>query len=245
MKFYIRHWYSLNLIVALVLIVYLALSFESLATVQVLVLLNFVALIFHQFEEYGFPGGEPMIMNYVLQKSDIPDRFPLNQFSAMFTNVPVAWTFYGIAFFFPDVIWLCLAPMIFNIGQLIVHGVATNKAMKSIYNPGLFSVVFLHLPISIYFVWFVYSQDLIVGIDWLWAILMAMFCGGFLVGFLTYAVFANRDSRWPFAPVEMERFNVKEKLTAKGIVIEAGNGATKGPFAIMQKIQRKLHGDKL
>lgn len=44
---------------------------------------HLMALFIHQFEQYCFPGGEPAIMNIVLQNSDIPDRYPLNQFTAI------------------------------------------------------------------------------------------------------------------------------------------------------------------
>jgi hypothetical protein len=43
-----------------------------------LMLMSFIAILIHQFEEYGFPGGEPAIANMVMQPSDTPDRYPLN-----------------------------------------------------------------------------------------------------------------------------------------------------------------------
>jgi hypothetical protein len=148
----------------------------------------------HQFEEYGFPGGEPAIMNRILQASDLPDRFPLNQFSAMFTNVFAGVVLYGLPFFFPDAIWFCLAPMLFNFGQLMVHGVATNRMLKGFFNPGLAAVVFLHLPISIYFIQYVCSTGIIAGWDWLWGFLYAAVSAGLLIGFMTYALFATRKT---------------------------------------------------
>jgi hypothetical protein len=42
-----------------------------------LLLLNFVVLLVHQFEEYGWPGGFPAIMNMVLQPSPTPDHYKL------------------------------------------------------------------------------------------------------------------------------------------------------------------------
>ena len=242
MRFYVRHWYSLDLIVTAALCVALALNWGSMAMVQRLVLLNLIVLTIHQFEEYGFPGGEPAIMNRVLQGSDQPDRFPLNQFSAMFTNVIAAFILYGLPFFFPDAIWLSLAPMLFNFGQLMVHGVATNRTLHGFYNPGLAAVVFLHLPISIYFIWYVCSTGTITGWDWLWGFLYAAAAGGLLVGFMTYAVFASRKTTWPFAPEEMARFDVEGQIAQRGVAIASGSSENaKGPFAMMQRVQRRLH----
>lgn len=242
MRFYVRHWYSLDMIVTAILCVALILNWGSMVMVQRLVLLNLIALTVHQFEEYGFPGGEPAIMNRVLQGSDMPDRFPLNQFSAMFTNVFVGVVLYGLPFFFPDCIWLCLAPMLFNFGQIVVHGVMTNRTLHGIYNPGLGAVIFLHLPISIYFIWYVCSTGAITGWDWLWGILFAGVTAGFCVAFMTYAVFASRKTRWPFAPEEMKRFDVEGKIAARGVVIEpmSSENAT-GPVVMLSALQKKLH----
>ncbi len=77
MSWYRRHWYTVGLFVAVGAIAFLAVRWQTLDVLQRLSLLNFVALLLHQFEEYGWPGGEPAIMNIVLQRSPIPDRYPL------------------------------------------------------------------------------------------------------------------------------------------------------------------------
>ena len=152
MKIYCRHWYNIGLVVATGAIAYLTVFWGRLEILERLLVMNFAALLIHQFEEYGFPGGEPAIMNIVLQNSDMPDRFPLNQLSAMITNVIAAYPFYLLPVFLPNVIWLGLAPVLFGIMQFMVHGVMTNKKMKSIYNPGLGAVMLLHIPIGIYYI---------------------------------------------------------------------------------------------
>ena len=81
---------------------------------QRLLLLNFVVLLVHQFEEYAWPGGFPATMNTVLQPSPTPDHYKLNQNSATAVNVLAAYGFYLIAVFFPTVIWLGLAPVLFG-----------------------------------------------------------------------------------------------------------------------------------
>ncbi len=242
MKFYCRHWYSVNMILGIILGVYLFMNWTDIPMTSRLVALNLGFLFIHQFEEYGFPGGEPMVMNYVLQASDMPEKFPLNQFSAMFTNVVTAIPFYGLPFFFPNNIGLCLGPMIFNIGQVVVHGVATNKALKGIYNPGLGAVVFLHLPTTVYYIYYVYENNLIQATDWIIAILYTMAFAGFGVAFMTYALFADRKTKWAFAPEEMTRFNVMEKLEKRGIVIDTSQEKKGfGPIGKMQELQKKLH----
>ena len=103
MKFIRRHWYNLGLVAAIFGIAWA--SFGNLGAVQIVLLLNFVALTLHQFEEYSWPGGEPWITNEVMQGGGgRPDRWPLNQNNAFFINVPMAWTFYLVPVFFPNVV---------------------------------------------------------------------------------------------------------------------------------------------
>jgi Protein of unknown function with HXXEE motif len=207
-----RHWYNIGGAVAVVAIACLFIFWNSMGVLQILLLMNFIAILIHQFEEYGFPGGEPAIINMVMQPSDNPDRYPLNQNSAMITNVLIAYTVYLIPIFLPNIIWLGLAPILFGMAQFIVHGILTNRKMKSIYNPGLGAVVFLHIPIGAYYIYYIISNGLSSGWDWIIAIVYMIIVVGVVVNKMTYDWLADKNSKYPFAEEEMERFHVKEKL---------------------------------
>src|SRR4051794_27529008 len=114
MKLLRRHWYNIGAVVAFATLSYAAIKWRQMNVSSLLLLLNFVALLLHQFEEYGWPGREPAILNMVLQTSDRPDRYPLNQNSAMVLNVLAAYGFYLIPVFFPNVYWLGIAPTLFG-----------------------------------------------------------------------------------------------------------------------------------
>ena len=58
MKFLRRHWYNIGLVIMPVSIG-LAFLLPNIQTLQTILLLNFAALLIHQFEEYGWPGGGP------------------------------------------------------------------------------------------------------------------------------------------------------------------------------------------
>ena len=199
-------------IIAIGSIAYLVFFWNQMDVLVRLLLISFIAILVHQYEEYGLPGGEPGIMNIALRNSEIPDRYPLNQNSAMITNVIGAYIVYLLPVFLPNVIWLGLAPMLMGFSQIIVHGIMTNIKMKSIYNPGLGAVVFLHFPIGIYYIWYIVSNGLVQPTDWILAVLYLAFIAGGILNGLTYKVLANRNSKYPFDQVEMERFHVKEKL---------------------------------
>ena len=137
MKTLRRHWYNIGGVLAIASIGILIYAWNDMVVVQRLLFMNFIALLIHQYEEYGVPGGEPAIMNIALQNSDSPDRYPLNQNSAMVINVFAAYVFYLIPVFFPDKIWLGIAPTLFGFGQFIIHGIQTPKKLGQFYNPGL------------------------------------------------------------------------------------------------------------
>ena len=236
MKKLTRYWYDAGIVIAIITAIYLIINFNNIEILQRLQIISFMAMLIHQFEEYGFPGGEPAIMNIVLQGSDKPDRYPLNQFSAMFTNVLFSYVIYLLPVIFPNVIWLGIAPMLMGLMQFIIHGIMTNIKMKSIYNPGLGAVVFIHIPVGIYYLWYIASNNIATGTDWVIGIAYTIFATVFILGFLTYIVFANRNTKYVFDDVEMKRFNVKEKLEKKNIVINST--LNKMPVAIIDKLKK-------
>lgn len=205
MVFYRRHWYTAGIALGVVLAIYLALAWSSLEVVQRIMLLNFIAFLVHQFEEYGWPGGEPSIMNKVLRPSDaLPDRYPLNQNSAVAVNVFMAYPFYVIPIFFPHQYWLGLPATLFGFGQVVVHGVWTNIKLHWFYNPGFGAVVFGHVPIGIAYIVYISRHGATV---WDWVIGVILTFGFMFVALVkaTYDWLADRNSRYPFAEIEMQR----------------------------------------
>lgn len=212
MIFFRRHWYNVGLVVAIASIVYLIFSWGDMGVLQRLLFMNFIVILLHQFEEYGFPGGEPAIMNIVLQPSSTPQIYPLNQNSAMITNVVVTYIMYLLPVFLPDVIWLGLAPMLFGMLQFIVHGIVTPKKLGQFYNPGLGAVAFGHIPLGIFYIYYIHSNGLVTGSDWVIGIVYTFLTAFIVVNQMTYSWLADKNSPYPFAEEEMKRFNVPEKL---------------------------------
>jgi len=212
MKFLRRHWYDIGGVVAIGVIAYLAIFWSQMDMLVRVLLMSFVAILVHQYEEYGFPGGGPAVMNIAMRNSDLPDRYPLNQNSAMIVNVIACYIVYLLPVFLPHVIWLGLGPMLIGFAQFIVHGIMVNRKLKSIYNPGLGAVVFLHFPVGIYYIYYIVSNGLVQGTDWILAILYLAFNAVVIINILGYKVLASRNSKYPFDQVEMERFHIKEKL---------------------------------
>lgn len=102
--------------------------------------------------------------------------------------------------------------MIFGIGQFIVHGIVTNKKLKTFYNPGLGAVVLLHIPIAIYYIYYITSNNIISTSDLLIGIVYLIIYMAFMVNKLTYSWLADKNSPYVFEEEEMKRFNVEEKI---------------------------------
>jgi len=218
LTFFRRHWYEFGAAVALATVVVLIALSRSLASTQMILALQFVAVLLHQYEEFGKPGGAPLVMNLALRKSppDLARRYPLNQNSAMISNVGVVYLLYfSAAFLFPGMTWFGLAISLFSLFQIVIHGVLTPRAMGQLYNPGLATTVLLLVPLSLAYIYQVTVNGHAGVLDWILAI--ATFGGIAVVGvgFLTYVVLASKDSPYPFAPEELARFDVAQKLGRK------------------------------
>jgi Protein of unknown function with HXXEE motif len=210
MAWYRGNWYWVGGLVAAGALIYLALAWSGLDVLQRVLLAGFVLVPAHEFEEYGWPGGEPAIMNKVIQPSDRPDRYPLNQNSAMVVNV--SWyPFALVALIFPHQVWLGLGTLLFWVGQFVIHGVVTNVKLKTTYNPGALTML-LGLGLLVYYVYYVESKDLASVWDWVGGVVvMAGFAFIFLVK-MTYSWLADRDSPYPFTADELRRWNVDARL---------------------------------
>jgi len=212
MKFIRRNWYNIGLVVAIGTTLFLAFAWHNMTILQILLLSNFVAVLLHQFEEYRFPGGFPAIANMAILRSSTPYRYPLNQNSAMITNLLGAYGFYLIPVFFPTVIWLGLAPMLFGILQFVVHGIAANIRLRTIYSPGLGATVFLHVPIGIYYLYYILSTGIISVGDWVIGLVFVFFVAFIWEYKVTFTWLADENSSFAFSEAEMRRFNVQEKI---------------------------------
>lgn len=168
MNFYRNNWYKLTFAAFVFLSFFMGFwGMDILTPIQKILMYSFMALLVHQFEEYVLPGGGPVVINKANFNEKVNFRsFPGNMQSSMIVNNS-AYIFYIAAIICPQFIWLGLATMFFNLFQLIGHGIKMNIGLKTWYNPGLASVVFLFVPISIYYMIFIVNNNLVTGWDWI------------------------------------------------------------------------------
>lgn len=212
MSFMRKNWYYVGGVLFVVLSFSVGFFGDLLNPLSKILTLSFMALLVHQFEEYAIPGGFPSVFNMALMsEKNVPDRYPLNRQSCLTVNVFAAYTFYIVPILLPNLIWLGLAQILFGVAQLAIHGVVINRKLNAWYNPGLAVVVFLHIPIAIYYIRYVYDHGLMQTWYWLAAILLTLL-SAFVVILLPVQLLKDKNSAYRFSAEEMQRFNVAEKL---------------------------------
>ncbi|MFT9371192.1 HXXEE domain-containing protein [Paenibacillus polymyxa] len=162
-----KYWQDAGAIIGVVVCIVLLMNPAILSDITGMLWLSFVAILFHQFEEYRWPGYFAGLFNNVMFKSDTPDHYPLNPNSAMIINVAIAYVFYLLPVWFPHVIWLGLAPVLMGFFQVVWHGIVVNLKAKTVYNPGLCTALLLHVPIGIWYIHEIVKRDIPTAIDWI------------------------------------------------------------------------------
>ncbi|MCY1569965.1 HXXEE domain-containing protein [Staphylococcus pettenkoferi] len=205
---YLRNnWQYLTFLVFVGLTFYMGFwGHEQLSQIQIILMYSMIALSIHQFEEYVFPGGAPLVINKATygEKEDYT-HYPGNTLSVSIVNIS-AYFFYILAILFPQFIWLGLATIIFNLFQLIGHGISMNKAMGTWYNPGLASSIFLFTPISIYYIVFIHTQDLAGILTWISGIITFIIIT-ILTVVLPVQLLKDRNSKYIISDWQIERYN--------------------------------------
>ena len=211
MSFYRRTWYYIGGVLFVALAFVIGFQESRFGRCQLILIYSFMALLVHQFEEYALPGGFPAISNIaVLGEVEVPERYPLNANQIMITNVFLLYPFYIAAVLWPQVIWLGIAQVMLGVLQIFVHGIVINGKLKSLYNPGLASALFLHLPIAVYYIRFILANHA-VSVKVFVAGSLAIVAAALVTILLPLKLLGSRDSKYPISEAEMYGF-AKEKV---------------------------------
>ncbi|QTU82551.1 HXXEE domain-containing protein [Carnobacteriaceae bacterium zg-C25] len=179
MKKMINNWYNIS--VYLAGLTALLAIFLPVTEVQKCLLASICILFLHFFEEFGYPGGFPLLGVKLLLGTDEMDKtkWDCNNLSSMFGN----WTFlilvYVSPLLLPNVHFLTLSAMLFLIMEVIMHSIF-NLRLKSIYNAGLITAILGLGPIGVYYFINVFDSKMYNWYDYilaiLWFIIVFIFC---------------------------------------------------------------------
>lgn len=205
MTFFRNRWYEIGGCILILLAIFLLVMRPDWSTIQYLLVFNFMALLAHQVEEYRFPGGaSPVINRVVYDEKRLTDRYPGNTQSIMIVNSS-AWIIYVISIFLPHVYWFGLGVMFFSLFQILGHVLQMNIKLKTWYNPGMLTTIFLLFPIGVKYIQEVVSKNLINDWDWVLAILILLACIALTI-VAPVQLLKNKDTKYIISDWQMERF---------------------------------------
>ena len=215
MKWYRDNWFYIGAVIFIIQALILIFFRNNMDFLTILMILSFMALNIHQFEEYAFPGGFPMVMNMAFMgETEVADRYPLNKKSAFVCNVGFMYPVYILGIIFSNQLWLGLAIVLMGVAQIFVHGIAFNKKLGTIYNPGMASIICLFFPLCAIYIWHALSNYDLLWWHWVIAIILQPVLG---MGCLMAPIQKMKDKNSPYiwTDKEVKKFDVAGKLARK------------------------------
>ena len=211
-RFYCRYWSAIGGLLFVLLAVFVGLTPDLVPITQQLTILLFLALLFHQFEEYVFPGGFPAAANRGLfgEKEDVA-RFPLNELSATIVNTFLAYTIYIVGIFCHNCLWLGIFIAYFTMAQVLMHCLKLNISLKAWYSPGCLSSLFIMLPMGVYYLWYVATHFIVPHYYW-WGPIVAFPFASVVMILLPILTCRSRNTTFGFARYQAEEFDVKHGI---------------------------------
>lgn len=168
MNFLRKHWYDMGGLFAIIVLMYVYTHYNQITKYELIMWLSLVSLFLHQLEEYRIVGTFPGMVNSILYKSNMPDRYPLNTNSSLYINVYVGWLFYILAALFGSkAIWLGIGSILVSVGNTIAHTTLFNIKGKTIYNAGLATCWLFFAPIIFFFFKTIHQENLVTMTDYM------------------------------------------------------------------------------
>lgn len=165
-NFFAKNNLYLMTALGVVVLIYAVVNWSAMPVLQRIVSLFFCALVFHLWEEGKFPGGFAELMT---SKLNLPQSD--SHFGELVTSAYVLALAF-VPLFFPNLVWLALAPIMLGFFEAIMHVAAIKMFnLARFYSPGLVTAVLVMLPISIYSIIYVIQNGLMQPLYWLYAIL--------------------------------------------------------------------------
>ncbi len=146
-------------------LIYLIVSWKTAPILQKVICFYMIALACHEFEELKFPGG---FVELVTGLTGIHignlgvAKFILFLFTIYATVIPL---------FIYRFTWPAMALILVGYVEALLHLAAARINKERFYSPGMITALVLQLPVSVFGTWYLFSNHLVRGIYWLWAIL--------------------------------------------------------------------------
>ncbi|MBQ7479128.1 MAG: HXXEE domain-containing protein [Selenomonadaceae bacterium] len=156
--------------------------FAPVDPVQKCLLASIAILFLHFFEEFGYPGGFPLLGMKVMMNSTEMDstKWNCNNLNSMFGNWGFLVLLYILPLFLPSVRFLTLSAMMFLFAEVLMHLIIFPVKLREFYNPGQITAVLGLGIIGVYYFGTVFEPQMFVWYDYalavLWFVAVFLFC---------------------------------------------------------------------
>ncbi len=159
-----ENWQRTGVIVAIFLTIYLTAIYLPKSTVLFAIMLSTPLYMFHEIEEYIFPGKFAQFMNRDIYKTD-PETGLLDT-NAIFVINMLVWFFMPLSSLqaITDLSQAAWMPY-FYIFQAVVH-LLIGIPGKRFLNPGMITAWLLHVPWGIWTIWLLVQAGVITNPYW-------------------------------------------------------------------------------
>ena len=211
MTWYRHNWYYVGGVIFALLAFGLGLFGDMLDPMRRIMIVLYMCLLAHQFEEYAVPGGFPSAWNVgVSGEQESGDRYPLNTKSAFIVNICCAYPIYFIGILFSHVHIISIFVAYFTMLQILMHGGLMNKKMGTLYNPGVATALFVMLPTGIYTLWYLAAHFQIPSWNW-WVPILCFPLVAFTTILLPILKCQDKNSPYPFPERDVKGFSIQNK----------------------------------
>ncbi len=159
MKWLYNNWSASTPFLAIYLLIFLVIFVLEENFALFLIWLQTVVYFFHQFEEYIVPGGFVAFFNTKALGSKKTD-FPLDKKSSFWINIPIIYIAFPLSAILAGYFDISLGvwTAYFSIINALSH---VGMFFKYRYNPGLVVSVLLNIPIGIYTLHYLSTNNII------------------------------------------------------------------------------------
>ena len=214
MKMNMNNWYYIGGIIFVIIAFVIGMFGDLILPMRRIMLLLFMCLLAHQFEEYAVPGGFPSAWNVgVCGETEAGNRYPLNTKSAFIVNICCAYPIYLIGIIFCQSHVICIFISYFTMAQILMHGLMMNKKMGTIYNPGVGTALFIMVPTGIYALHYIAAHFDIPSWNW-WVPICAFPFIAFLTILMPIRICQDRNSSYAFPERDVKGFEIKHRIAA-------------------------------
>lgn len=163
-----KYSFWLTSILGTVSLFVLILFWNQMEMLQKLPVMYIVALALHEIEELKLPGG---FIELVSEMTGLHLKNPGIAKFALFLLTIYATV---IPAFLSSYIWPVMATLFIGLMESVLHLAAARANQEKFYSPGLVTAVFIQLPVAIYGYWYLYTNNMVKGIFWLWSVLFIL-----------------------------------------------------------------------